>query len=82
MATEPRDIKLSYRTVDRFSETRRFKTLKGARKYAHRRVGAHPDYTWYAVDAYGTGRLTCEGCTMAELFPEPEEAPEDDRWEY
>ena len=66
------DIKVYYSSIDRFHETRRFKTLKGARKFAHLRVGAHPDLgSWYAVSSDGVGKIEVKGCTLAELFPPP-----------
>jgi hypothetical protein len=69
-------IKLTFSTVDRFRESRTYKTLEGARKYAHRRVGAHPDISevfWYAVGQYGDAKLEIrEGTTYAELFPPPD----------
>jgi hypothetical protein len=66
-------IKLRYSTIDRFSETRTFKTLKGAQKYAHGRVGASPEISrtfGYAVDANGIGKVEIrEGATLDQLFP-------------
>jgi hypothetical protein len=64
-------ITVRYRSLDQFSESRKFKTLAGARRYAHRRIGEHPEIgSRYAVSGDGIGRITCEGCTLAELFPE------------
>lgn len=66
-----RTIKLTYSTIDRFSESKTFKTLEGARAYFARRIGTSYDISEtfnYAVDAYGTGKLTIrEGTTWAEL---------------
>ena len=62
-------IKLRYSTIDRFSETRTFKTLKGARAYAKRRIGTTFDLgSTYAVDMFGTGKLEASGVSLAELF--------------
>lgn len=63
-------IKLSYSTIDRFYETRSFKTLKGAKAYFDRRIGTTYDIGFnYAVDMFGTGKLRIlEGTTWAELL--------------
>lgn len=62
-------ITVRFRTIDRFSETRSFKTLEGARKYAVRRVGEHPEIgSDYATDDVGVLRV--EGCLLSDLFPE------------
>jgi len=86
MAKGTRDIRTSYRTVDRYYESRRFKTLAGARKYARKRMGENCDYGMsYAVDMYGTGRLRVTGATLTELFSKDEDPrdvdPEDDDFE-
>lgn len=63
-------IKVTYRSVDGASMTRRYATLAGARKWAHEMVGEHPDMgSWYAVSFDGIGRVTVEGASLAELFP-------------
>lgn len=63
-------ITVRYSTIDRFRETRTFKTLKGARAYAVKLVGEHPDHggTSYAVSFDGIGKIEVEGCTLRELF--------------
>lgn len=70
-------IKLTFSTVDRFRETRTFKTLKGARKYAQGKIGTHPEVSrtfGYAVSSYGDAKIEIrEGCTFAELFPSEED---------
>ena len=64
------DIKVVYRSIDRFYEVRRFKTLEGARRYAHKRVGAHPEVGYgYAVSGDGVGKVTVTGAALHELFP-------------
>lgn len=66
------EIRIHYSTLDRYNERRKFKTLDGARKYAHKWVGEHPEIgSFYAVSGDGGGKVTVEGCTLAELFPEP-----------
>ena len=55
----PDVIRVSIRTIDRYAESRRFKTLAGARAYARRKLGDAFDIGGsYAVDAYGVVTLT------------------------
>lgn len=55
----PPVIKLSYSTIDRYYESRRFKTLAGARAYAKRKLGASFDLGGsYAVSFDGVAKLT------------------------
>lgn len=65
-------ITIRYSSIDRFRQTRKFKTLAGAQKYAHKWVGPHPDVSpmGYAVSFDGIGKVTWTGATAAELFPE------------
>jgi len=66
------DITIRYQSLDRFSRTRRFKTLAGAQKFAQKWVGQHPEISEafrYAVSFDGVGKVTCSGCDIAELFP-------------
>lgn len=69
-------IKITYASVDGVRETRPFKTLAGAQKFAHKAVGAHPEMgQGYAVSGDGIGKITCRGdCTLEDLFPETAEA--------
>jgi len=64
-------IKVHYTSIDRFSQTRSFKTLEGARRYAERYVGPHPEVSyWYAVSPDGVGKVTVTGdATVHDLFP-------------
>ena len=72
MATHKRHIHVHYRAVDGAGDTRRFRTLGGARKYAHEMVGPHPEIgRTYAVSGDGVGRVQVIGATLAELFPDP-----------
>lgn len=65
-------FKVRYATVDHCRGSRTFKTLAGARKFAVERVGEHPEFgRTYAVSADGVGKITVEGCTLAELFAGP-----------
>ena len=66
-----RRIVIRYSTIDRFRTKRTFSTLNGAREFAHHWVGAHPELgSSYAVSADGVGKITVEGVTLQELFPE------------
>lgn len=64
-----------------YSVSRNFKTLDGARRFAHRYVGPYPEIGFgYAVSGDGIGKVAVEGCTLSELFPEAE-ARAYGRWE-
>lgn len=68
-----REIVVRYSSIDRCHKRGTFRTLAGARKFAHRWVGPHPDVSLhfgYAVSDDGIGKVTWEGCTADELFPE------------
>ena len=72
-ATTPRKIVVRKRTMDGGSCSRTFKTLEGARKFAHKCVGAHPDISMtfgYAVGNWGDVKVLLSGATFAEIFPE------------
>lgn len=57
--TLPAVIKVSYSTLDRYYESRRFKTLKGARAYVAKRLGTSYDAgVAYAVSGDGVGKVT------------------------
>lgn len=67
-------IIVTYRSIDGYSQRRTFKTLKGARRFAHKWVGSHPEISeafQYAVSGDGIGRVTWSGCTANDLFPFP-----------
>jgi hypothetical protein len=56
--TLPDLIRVRLTTIDHYAESRRFKTLDGARKYARRKLGDTFDIgLHYAVDAYGCVKL-------------------------
>jgi hypothetical protein len=68
-------ITVRYSSIDRYRKTRKFKTLAGARRFAHTWVGEHPDLgSTYAVSFDGIGKVTVDGATLAELFPPPADA--------
>ena len=63
-------IKITYSTVDGCRIARSFKTIKGARTFAHHWLGETPDMgRFYAVSDDGVGKIKCEGCTLYDLFP-------------
>jgi hypothetical protein len=65
-------ITVVYSSVDRVRNRRKFKTLSGARAFAHKMVGPHPEIGFrYAVSGDGIGKVTVEGVSLAELFPAP-----------
>lgn len=74
------NIRVYYHAVDGFSEHRNFKTLRGARKYAQMRVGAHPDFGGhYSVSHDGVGKITVYGdATLGDLFPRDDEPLRED----
>lgn len=62
-------ITVRYSSIDHYHKTSQFKTLEGARKFAVRCVGEHPDFgSTYAVSDDGVGKVTVEGCTLRDLF--------------
>lgn len=70
------EYKLRVNTIDRFSQTRTFKTLKGAQKFAAKWVGEHPDTSEsfnYAVSGDGVCKVTAVNFRIGELYPEPVE---------
>ena len=79
------EITVRYRSIDHFSKTAKFKTLEGAQKFAHRYVGKHPEISYnffYAVSGDGVGKITCEGASIFDLFPEEKSLPADFDPEY
>lgn len=64
-------ITLVYISADRLRKRRTFKTLAGARRFAHKWVGTHPDISsmGYAVSFDGLGTIWFEGVSPADLFP-------------
>jgi hypothetical protein len=88
-------ITVRYSAVDGYRKTRRFKTLKGAQRWAQWRVGQFPEMgSWYAVSFDGIGKVTVEGTigafgeaahrnvTLRDLFPEPESEPLPDHGDW
>jgi hypothetical protein len=80
-------IAVSYDSIDRFHKRRVFRTIEGARRFAHRHVGPHPDRgSFYAVSDDGIGKITVTGLSLDELFPAPvkaaAEGPDDDFYRF
>lgn len=70
-------ITVTYRSVDGHTDTRKFKTVAGAARFAVERVGQHPEMGRdYAASGDGIGTVRVSGATLAELFaPRPAPAP-------
>lgn len=63
-------ITVRYSAVDGARSSRKFGTLKGARAFAHKMVGPHPEMGFrYAISGDGIGKVTVEGVSLEELFP-------------
>ena len=69
-------IRLSYRAIDGYRLTRTYKTLAGARRFAWRWAGRHPEVgSTYAVTFDGVGRVDWSGTldgkpvTPEDLWP-------------
>ena len=66
-------IRVRYQSLDRYSESRTFKTLAGARKYAQKWVGPTPEIgRFYAVSGDGMGKIMAS-VDLADLFPAAEQ---------
>jgi len=65
-------IKVKYSSIDRYSESRTFATLDGARRYARKWLGDNFDVGgWYAVSWDGVGKVQVSGdATLRDLFPD------------
>ena len=62
-------ITVRYRTIDGYSKTKHFKTLKGAQRWAGELMGENFEIgPGYAVDMYGTGRVQAN-INLRVLFP-------------
>ena len=63
-------ITVKYRAIDGYTLTRRYKTIEGARAFAQKWVGVHPDLgTCVAVSSDGIGTVYVTGAKLSELFP-------------
>ena len=71
------EITVTYTSIDRYRKKGKFKTLKGAQRFAQKWVGATPSLgSFYAVSFDGIGKVTVEGATLFDLFPEHVESKE------
>lgn len=79
-------ITVTYSSVDGHTDTRKFKTLAGAQRFAAHMVGETPEMgRTYAASCDGIGKVTVQGATLAELFTRPERKEaasevQSDRW--
>mgnify|MGYP003585373323 CR=1 FL=1 len=74
-------ITVNYRSIDGYSQTRKYKTLAGAQKFAQAWVGKAPDLGgFYAVSYDGVGRITCDGCPIEVLFQRPQAKEPLEQW--
>ena len=69
------EIQVAYHSVDGYQETKFYKTLKGAQRYAQRMVGAHPEMGGnYAISGDGVSKVA-SNISLRELFPSPPAPP-------
>ncbi len=63
-------IEVFYQAIDGCHQTRFYRTLKGAQKYAQLMIGTHPEIgRLYAISHDGIGKIMATGCKLADLFP-------------
>jgi hypothetical protein len=81
-------IIVTYKSIDRCYKRRQFKTLSGAKGFAQKMVGPHPEIGTvfqYAVSSDGIGKIEVRGASLEELFPAPAEVtlhvPYENGWE-
>lgn len=73
-------IAIRYEACDGFRQRRTFKTLIGARRYSHERIGETPELgRTYAASGDGVGTIRVDGATLLDIFPllapKPEREP-------
>jgi hypothetical protein len=62
-------LTVTYQSIDGAHVRRRFASLKGARAFAVKWVGASPDLgSHYAISDDGVGKITVVGCSLEDLF--------------
>ena len=72
-------IEILYKSCDGVRLRRKFKTLKGAQRFAQLYVGPHPEIgTRYAVSPEGIGIVYVAGATLDEIFPETTDVKQHD----
>ena len=63
-------ISIRIRSIDGFTESRSFKSLAGASKFAQAALGLYPDLSsTYAIADDGVVKLTVRGASLLDLFP-------------
>jgi len=77
------NIHIHISTMDGLSESKRFKSLVDARKFAQRYVGKHPEMGGnYAVSPYGDAKAVVRGVTLKKLFASPGKTPTECQCDY
>lgn len=67
-----------YSSIDGCRETRKYKTLEGARRFAQEMIGRTPEMgSYYAVSGDGVGKIEVKGVLLRELFPMLQVNPDD-----
>jgi hypothetical protein len=61
-------ITIKYAAIDGYRETRHFKTLIGAQRYANKMLGIPEFGNHYAISGDGIGKITAT-VDLRELFP-------------
>jgi hypothetical protein len=62
-------ITVTYTSIDGAYKRRQYKTIAAARRFAVWCVGTDATLgTRYAVDNYGIGKVTVQGCSLQHLF--------------
>ena len=61
-------ITIRYSAVDGYRETRHFKTLQGAQRYADKMLGIPEFGAYYAISNDGIGKITAT-ISLRALFP-------------
>ena len=62
-------IVVHYSTIDHFSKRRTFATLAGARRFAQKYLGEHPEQgNELCRQLDGVGKITVDGASLADLF--------------
>lgn len=64
-------ITVSYSSIDGFNRSKRVATVAGARKFAQHWLGTAVEIgRGYAVSFDGVGRVTVQGASLDDLFPQ------------
>ena len=64
-------IRVTYHSIDGHKESITFTYLSPAQRWAQRWIGKAPSLgSTYAVSDDGIGKITVEGATLKEIFPD------------